>query len=194
MSNERPNTSPAARSTLTASAVTSTPMPSPGMTAIRKLIPHQAPASCPSSSSRRLVRSFGHFLFAISPLLHLHIPPSLAILIRVYLRPLQTPAEVDVDRLPFREHVQGGRAGLAMAVTGELRSAERQVDFGADRRRVDVEDAGIQIAHRSKGTVHVARIDRGRQAVLHAVPDLDCLVERSAPHHRYHRSEDLLLG
>ena len=112
---------------------------------------------------------------------------------RVDLRPLQLPAEVDVDRLPLREHVERGRAGFAVAVAGRLGAAERQVDFGADRRRVDVEDAGVHVAHRGEGVVHVLRVDRRRQAVLHAVADLDRLVERLARDDRHDRSEDLFL-
>ena len=55
-------------------------------------------------------------------------------------------------------------------------AAERQVHLGADGRRVDVEDAGVHVAHGHEGLVDVARVDRRRQAVLHAVADLDRLL------------------
>src|SRR6516225_3573768 len=51
MSNERPNTSPARRITFTASAVTSLPIPSPGMTAIRSPMSQLLPL-CPFDRER----------------------------------------------------------------------------------------------------------------------------------------------
>ncbi len=44
--------------------------------------------------------------------------------------------------------------------------------------RIDVDDSGLEIAHGLKGLVHVARVDGGGQSILHAVGDLDGLIER----------------
>src|SRR3712207_1644671 len=90
----------------------------------------------------------------------------------VYLRALELAAVVHVDRLPLGEDVQDLRAGLAVAVARGLRAAEGEVDFGADGRGVDVEDAGVHLAHGAEGAVHVRGVDRGRQAVADAVADL----------------------
>src|ERR1700741_4552 len=86
-------------------------------------------------------------------------------LLIVNLGALQPAAEVDVDRLPFGEGVEGRVAGLAVAVPGLLPAAERQVRLGAGRARVDIDDAGLQVAHRPEGRVRVAREDRRAEAV-----------------------------
>src|SRR5579872_989686 len=80
--------------------------------------------------------------------------------IRVDLRALQTPAEVDVHRFPLRKHVKRGRTGLPMTVAGLFRAAKGQMHFGADGRRVHVKDARIHVAHRPKGLVHILRVNR----------------------------------
>src|SRR5919201_5063042 len=87
----------------------------------------------------------------------------------VDLGPLQAAGVVDVERLPFGEDVERGLAGLAVAVAGVLRAAERQVDLGSDRAGVDVRDAGVEVAHRAEGLVDVAAEDRRREAVADAV-------------------------
>src|SRR5207244_6988228 len=84
----------------------------------------------------------------------------------VDLRLLQPAAVVDVDRLPLGEDVERRLAGLAVAVAGVFRAAEREVHLGAARAGVDVGDPRLEIAHRAERLVHVAREDRGRQAVL----------------------------
>src|SRR4029079_9201819 len=104
-------------------------------------------------------------------------------LLHIYLSALKLAAEVDVYRLPFREHVERGGAGLAVAVAGVLGAAEWQMDLGANRRRVDVEDPGVEIAHGRKGAVDVLRIDRRGEPIFDAVADLDRLVERVARNH-----------
>src|SRR5205085_5013833 len=63
---------------------------------------------------------------------------------------LEPPRVVDVDRLPLGEDVERRLAGLAVAVTRLLRPAERQMDLGADRARVDVRDSRVQVAHRAE--------------------------------------------
>src|SRR3954468_10339599 len=99
-------------------------------------------------------------------------------LLYVDLRSLQLPAEVDVDRLPFREHIERGGAGLAVAVAGVLGAAEWQMHLSANRRRVDVEDPGVEIAHRRKCAVDILCVDRRGESVLDAVADLDRLIQR----------------
>src|SRR5437867_2504260 len=78
----------------------------------------------------------------------------------VDLRSLQGSGVVDVDRLPLAEDIDPGHARLAVAVAGLLRSAERQMHFRADGRRVHVEDPGVHVAHGQERFVHVARVDR----------------------------------
>ena len=56
--------------------------------------------------------------------------------------------------------VEGGVAGLAVAVAGLLHATEREVGLGADRARVHVDDARLEVAHRAEGRVGVAREDR----------------------------------
>src|SRR5436190_23974911 len=90
---------------------------------------------------------------------------------RVDLRALQASAEVDVHRLPFREHVERRGSGFAVSVACRFRSAEREMDLGANRRRVHVEDARVKIAHRRERLVDVLRVNRRRQSVLDVVAD-----------------------
>src|SRR5215813_11378703 len=107
---------------------------------------------------------------------------------------LELARVVDVDRLPLGEEVERGLARFAMPVARVLDAAEREVHLGADRARVYVRDAGLEVAHRAEGAVHVLREDRGREAVLDAVRDLDRLVDVAHLDHRGRRAEDLLLG
>src|SRR5581483_8413615 len=112
---------------------------------------------------------------------------------RVDLRLLQPARVVDVDRLPLGEDVERRLPGLAVAVTGLLRAAERQVHLGADRARVDVRDPGLEVADRAERPVHVAREDRRREPEAHAVGGPDRLVEVADADERGRRPEDLLL-
>jgi len=83
----------------------------------------------------------------------------------VDLGALELVGVVDVEGFPFGVEIDGGDCGFAVAVAGFLSAAEGQVSFGADGWRVDVDDAGEQVANGVKGAVHVARVDRGREAV-----------------------------
>ena len=95
----------------------------------------------------------------------------------VDLRPLQLVGVIDVDGFPGGVEVERAGAAFAMAVAGLLDAAEGQMDFGADGGRVDVGDAGFQVAHGAEGAVDVARVERGGEAVMDAVGDFDGLVE-----------------
>ena len=53
---------------------------------------------------------------------------------------------VDVNGSPFRKHVIGPNAGFTVTVAGRLGTAERQVTFRANRRGVDIDDPGVDIA------------------------------------------------
>src|SRR5687767_7230625 len=98
-------------------------------------------------------------------------------LLDVYLRALQLAAEVDVAGLPLGEDFERRNAGFAMTVARVLGPAERQVDLCANRWRVDVEDPGVEIAHRDKCAVDVLRVDRRRESVLDTVGDRNRLVQ-----------------
>src|SRR2546423_1355473 len=106
---------------------------------------------------------------------------------------LQLAGIIDVNGFPFREDVEHLRAAFAVAVAGRLRAAERQMDFGADGRRVDVEDAGLHVFQGAKSAVRVARVDRRRQAVADAVSNLNRVIEVAAFDHRHDRAKDLFL-
>ena len=84
--------------------------------------------------------------------------------------------------------------GLAVAVAGLLPATERQVRLGAGRAGVHVDDAGLEVAHRPEGHVHVAREDDRRQAVAGLVEGQHrgaVVVDRDD---RQDRAEDLLLA
>src|SRR5690349_11951713 len=65
---------------------------------------------------------------------------------------------VDVNRLPFRERVDHGRAAFAVAVPGFLHAAEGELHFGADGRAVHVGNAGLDVPDGAHRLVHVARV------------------------------------
>src|SRR4051794_24328008 len=110
----------------------------------------------------------------VRPLHHRLLPNCRSLEVHfVDLRALQLAAVVDVDALPLGEDVEDLRARLAVAVARGLRAAEGEVYFGADGRGVDVEDARVHLLHRAEGAVDVRGVDRGRQAVAHAVAYLD---------------------
>ncbi len=94
----------------------------------------------------------------------------------VDLGALQLVGVVDVDRFPGGEEVDGAVA-FAVAVAGVLDAAEGQMDFGADGGRVDVGDAGLEVADGGEGAVHVLGVERGGEAVVDGVGDLDGLLE-----------------
>src|SRR6266849_8158424 len=81
-------------------------------------------------------------------------------LLRVDLCALHRAGVINVDRFPFAEHIDAHYPRLPMPVTGLLRAAEGQMHFRADGGRVDVEDAGVHVAHGNEGVIDVAGIDR----------------------------------
>src|SRR5436305_310272 len=90
-----------------------------------------------------------------------------------------------IGHLNHGSGVARGGTGLTMTVAGRLRAAERQVDFGADGRRVDVDDAGVHVTHGGERAVDVLSVYRSGEAVLHAVAYGDSLVEGPARNHRH---------
>src|SRR5882672_10949833 len=100
---------------------------------------------------------------------------------------------VDVQGLPFGIKIDGGDGGFAVAVAGFLGAAEGQVGFGADGWRVDVDDAGEQVANGVKGAIHVARVDRGREAVGHAVGYFHGFLQASDGDYRNYGADDFFL-
>src|SRR6267142_556617 len=111
----------------------------------------------------------------------------------VDLSALELVGIVDVEGLPFGVEVDGGDSGFAVAVAGFLGAAERQVGFGADGWGVHIDDAGEQVADGVKGAIHVARVDRGREAVGHAVGYFHGFFQASDGDYRNHRAEDFFL-
>src|SRR6476661_5961910 len=85
-------------------------------------------------------------------------PPGSARLV-VDLCALEPSREVDVDRLPLGVRVERDMARLAVAVAGLLPAAERQVDLGAGRPGVDVDDPRLEVPHRPECLVDVPRED-----------------------------------
>src|SRR5271170_1588826 len=86
---------------------------------------------------------------------------------------LQFVRVIDVDGLPLGVEVDRANAAFAVAVAGGFGAAEGQMHFGADGGRVDVGDAGVEVANGGEGLVHIFGVERGGQAVLDAVGDLD---------------------
>ena len=84
--------------------------------------------------------------------------PQERVLLRVDLRALQLARVVDVDRLPLGEDVERRLAGLAVAVAGVLRAAEREVHLGADRARVDVRDPGLLRSRIARNALFTSRV------------------------------------
>src|SRR5687768_13440039 len=109
----------------------------------RSMAPIVAPNSRSTRASRRAAASVD----------------ATALFVGVDLGPLELARVIDVDRLPFREEIQGRLARLAVAVARVLHAAERQVHLGSDRPGVDVGDAGLQVTHRSERLVHVTGED-----------------------------------
>src|SRR5437868_2296591 len=106
-----------------------------------------------------------------------HSSSGRGVLGNVHLGALQLAAVVHVDRLPLGEHVQPGLARLAVAVAGAARAAEGQLDLGSNGARVDVDDAGGDVAHGAEYLVHVGGVDRAGQAVLGVIVHVDGLLQ-----------------
>ena len=64
--------------------------------------------------------------------------------------------EVFADKAPFNSSQD---YGLAMSIAGLLHATKGQMCFGTDRRGVDVGDTVVQLVERTKGEVHVARVE-----------------------------------
>src|SRR5882757_2871383 len=111
----------------------------------------------------------------------------------VDLGALEFVGVIDVEGFPFGVEIDRSDGGFAVAVAGFLRAAEGQVGFGADGWRVDVDDAGEQVANGVKGAIHVARVDRGREAVGHAVGYFHGFFQASDGDYRNHWAEDFFL-
>src|SRR3954470_15303236 len=90
---------------------------------------------------------------------------------RVDLRPLEMAGVVHVDRFRLGVEVVNLPSAFAVSIAGLFDTPEGKMGFRADRRRVDVRDARIEIGHCPKGRVDVARVQRARESVLHVVID-----------------------
>src|SRR6185369_659112 len=62
----------------------------------------------------------------------------------------------------------------------------------SDSRGIDVNDAGLEIAHRGKGAIHILGVDRCRKAIVDRVGDLNCLLERIELNKAHDWTEDFL--
>src|SRR6266404_1892678 len=111
----------------------------------------------------------------------------------VDLGALQLVRVVDVESLPLRVEVDGGDGCFAVAVAGFLGAAEGQMRFGADRGGVDVNDAGVQVADGLERAIHVVRVDRGGEAVRHAIRNLYRFLEIRDRDHGHNGTEDFFL-
>src|SRR3954462_13333955 len=76
------------------------------------------------------------------------------------LGPLQAVGIVHVDRLPLRIEVDRSDSSLAMSITSGFGTAKRKMHFRANRRSVDVGDAGVQVAHSLECLVYITRVHR----------------------------------
>src|SRR5258708_3661224 len=107
---------------------------------------------------------------------------------------LQAVLVVDIERLPFRVEVDGGRSSFAVAVAGVLGSSKRKLNFSADCGRIHVDNAGFEIPHGPIRLVYISGVDRCREAVLHTVRDLERFVKGVERKQGNDRAEDFLLG
>ena len=64
-----------------------------------------------------------------------------------------------------------------MAVAGLLGATEREMGFGTDGRRIHVDNSRVQILNRGEGTVYVAGVNGGGQAVGYTVGNFDSLLQ-----------------
>src|SRR5256885_7827769 len=80
-----------------------------------------------------------------------------------------------------------------MAIARGLGTSKGKMNFSANRRRVDVSNSGIQIAHGCECLVDVASVDRRRQTVFNVVGNLDRVLEVLARNDRDNRSENFFL-
>src|ERR1017187_9131006 len=95
--------------------------------------------------------------------------------------------------LQLREEVQPFVAHFAAAVAGRLESAERQLRFATDGRRVDVYHARVDPVREPHHEIRVAGVNRTGQSELHVVGDGHGLLEIVYPEDGQHRAEDFLL-
>src|SRR5215813_883753 len=111
----------------------------------------------------------------------------------VNLGPLQPVRIINVDGPPLRVKINCSKAALAVPVTRGFDAAKGQMHLRPDGRSIDVSDTRIQIAHGTKGAVHIARVNGRREAVLDAVGHLDGLVKIFTLDHAHHRTENFFL-
>src|SRR5262249_44649252 len=101
-------------------------------------------------------------------------------------------AQVDPDALRLGVEVEPGHAGLP-SEAGSLGAAVRGSGV-VEVVGVDPDRAGLEHAGRAVRFLHVARPDRGAQAIEGIVGLLERLVEIVEGDHRENRPEDLLAG
>src|SRR5207249_9498765 len=90
---------------------------------------------------------------------------------------LQAVRVVDVDRFPFSAEINGANAAFTVAVACGFHAAEREVYFSANGGSIDVSNAGLQVTHGGERLVHDPGVQRGGEAVLDIVSDLDRVFE-----------------
>src|SRR5579859_3172296 len=113
---------------------------------------------------------------------------------RIDLRALQFVRKIDVDRFPLGVKINRPKAALAMSVAGGLGAAKGQMHLSANRWRIYIRDTGVNVAHGAERLIYVARVDRRREPIRHAVGDLNRLIEAVDGDEAEHRAKDFLLG
>src|SRR5580658_7472978 len=66
--------------------------------------------------------------------------------------------------------------------------------FGTNRRRIDIRDPRMKVAHGGEGPVHIFGIERGRQSVFDAIRYFDGIVKIVARNDRHYRAEYFFLS
>src|SRR5262249_30590612 len=79
----------------------------------------------------------------------------------VNLSALQAVRVINVNGLPLRVKIDCAQAAFAMAVARGLGSAEREMYFRADGRRVHIGDSGIDVAHSAERLLNVTGVKGG---------------------------------
>src|SRR5689334_10270428 len=76
---------------------------------------------------------------------------------------------VDIEGLPFGTVVHGCPARFAMPVAGVFDAAEGQLDLRAAGRKVDIDDACLQLLHGAERPVDIAGVEREGETVLRGI-------------------------
>src|SRR5579872_4919825 len=100
---------------------------------------------------------------------------------------------IEIDDLQIGVEIDGRVAHFARADAAIFRAAKRYMCFAADRWRIYVRHACLDLVDKFKNLVGIGRVDGARKAVAHGIRGRQGLVETLHADHAEHRPEDFLL-